>query len=526
MRKGIYTEKDGVRRIDIQKALGKCYNNGWFTNTKNIRYRLYKGSRNSKKSFNMIGQECVIRMISDDMTNILVIRKNDVDNRHSTFEGICRAIADLGLEDQFKTRLQPLEIEHISGRKILFKGMNNPTSLNSIACRVGYPTPNVVYIEEAFEVESWDAFVKLDQSIRAGMVYNDEGQLVESNVPQQITMCFNAWSDQTWLYTEFFKGRLEDDPEYLETHKYMDYKDENFVGPAGTGLYLHISTYKANEFRNRKQVDVAAEEMKEKNKDYYRTLFLGCWGTATSATYPEFSKANIIGEDKIRDEYIFTDFAIGIDTGLSTGEGKKINVKKDEDVTTRVKAATVMILGAVTPNYKEMIAIDEYYHSNDSAYNSINTDNRDDLNIDQQANALMNTLIDWMNRYGNTRNKRGDILMKGRVNVFIDSADTGFRDIMEMKAREFGVFNVNFYPSTKKPIQGRVDFERIMLSYHSLLISEKCPNLIREFKNSRRGKKGEARENLDDHALNALEYGLCQPFRDSFVLWKTNFKEH
>ena len=50
MRQGIYKDEDGVRSVDIQKALGKCYNNGWFTNTQDIRYILRKGSRNSKKS--------------------------------------------------------------------------------------------------------------------------------------------------------------------------------------------------------------------------------------------------------------------------------------------------------------------------------------------------------------------------------------------------------------------------------------------------------------------------------------------
>ena len=83
MRQGIYKDVDGVRTVDILKANGKCYANGWFTNTQGIRYRLFKGSRNSKKSFNMIGNEVVIRMISDDVTNILICRKNDVDNRNS-----------------------------------------------------------------------------------------------------------------------------------------------------------------------------------------------------------------------------------------------------------------------------------------------------------------------------------------------------------------------------------------------------------------------------------------------------------
>lgn len=524
MRKGISKQQDGVISIDIKKSIGKCYGSGWFTNTRDCRYRLFKGARNTKKSFVMIGNECVIRMISDDITNILVVRRNDVDNRNSTFANICRAISDFGLDKYFKTRTQPLEIEYQDGRKIIFSGMNNPTSLNSIACKKGYLT--AVYIEEAYEIESWDSFVKLDQSVRIGKELNEKGELVDINVPQQITMCFNAWSDQTWLYNEFFKGRLEDDTEYLETHKYMDLKDPSFVGPGGTGVYLHISTYKCNEFRNTNQVDTAAREMKVKNPDYYKTLFLGCWGAATSTTYPEFTNSCVVSECSVRDDYIFSDFAIGIDTGLSSGDGKKIIVHKGEDVAARIKSATVMELIGITPGFSKAIVVDEYYHSNDTAYNASNTDNRDNLNISQLGDALITTIINWVNKYANGRKpQRGDILMKGHINVYVDSADVGTRQVLEMKARQFGLFNIDFIPSTKSPIQGRVDWERLMFSYNDLLVSEKCPNLIREFKNSRRGKKGEARENLDDHAINSFEYGL-QPFRNDFVSWKNNFKEH
>lgn len=522
MRQGIYKERNGVREVSIQKALGKCYNNGWFTNTKNIRYRLFKGARNTKKSFDMLGIEPIIRMISDDITNILVVRKNDVDNRNSTFAGLTRAISDLGLDDQFKTRTQPLEIEHSSGRKIIFAGMNNPTSLNSIAFKVGYLT--AVYIEEAFEIDSYDAFVKLDQSVRAGMAYDEEGNLVALDVPQQITMCFNAWSDATWLYEEFFKGRLEDDPEYLETHKYADYKDESFVGPGGTGLYLHISTYKANEFRNRAQVDVAAEEMRKANYGYYKTLFLGCWGAAGDTTYPEFGPANLISEEDASAER-YSAFAIGIDTGLSAGDGSRIRIKKGEDGSKRVKSATVATLVGIVGDYRRVVAIDQYYHSNDKAYSDLNTDCPDELDINAQATAVISAIQGWTSKWRDARSSvKGDLLMKGAVDVYVDSADVGFRQVLEIKAREMRLFNCRFMASTKTPIQGRVDFERLMMSYGDLLVAPGCRNLSRELKASRRDPKTGLRENLDDHAINSFEYGLA-PFRNGFARWKSNFKD-
>ena len=95
MRQGIYKDVDGVRTIDILKAIGKCYSNGWFTNTEGIRYRLFRGARNSKKSFNMIGNEPVVRMISDDVTNRIKksIKNEDdflIDNDETIIYGICK----------------------------------------------------------------------------------------------------------------------------------------------------------------------------------------------------------------------------------------------------------------------------------------------------------------------------------------------------------------------------------------------------------------------------------------------------
>lgn len=524
MRQGIFREEGGVRIFDIQKILGKCFGNAWFTNTKGIRYRALKGARNCKKSYNMIGYESVMKIISDPMKNILFIRQQDVDNRDSTFAQVNKAIADLGLEAYFKTTSQPLRITYLpTGQCMIFRGMSNPTSLNSLTFSTGYLTD--VYIEEAYEVESWDAFVKLDQSVRAGMGYDKDGNLIELDIPQQITFLFNAWSDQTWLYTEFFKGRLEDDPEYLETHKYQDYLDPDFIGPGGKGLYLATITFKANEFRNRHQVDPAAAEMKKKNPAYYRTLFLGCWGSATAMTYQEFTKANVVGADYIRDE-TFAEFAIGIDTGLSQGDGKHVKVGKNDDVSVRVKAATVATLVGITQGFRRIVAIEEYYHSNDPTYAGYNTDTRDALNIEEQAAAVLRAILSWRDKYQASRQgKRGDFLMKGEINAYIDSADIGFRQILELMARRMGIYNINFIPSTKTPIQGRVDLERFMFAQGDMLINESCPNLRREFSASRRGKKGEARENVDDHAINSCEYGFS-PYRNDIVAWKSYFKEH
>ena len=526
MRQGIYKDEDGVRTVDIQKSLGTCYNNGWFTNTQDIRYKLRKGSRNSKKSYNT-ANEIVMMMISDDVTNVLVVRKNDVDNRNSTFTNIQRAINDYGLEREFTINKTNMEITYRDGRKIIFKGLNNPTSLTSIQPAIGRLT--CVWIEEAFEIESFEDFKKLDQSIRAaGKEYDKDGNLVEVHYNQQIIMTFNAWSSEHWLYTEFFhKAGFEDDVEYLEHHKYMDYKDPDFVGPYGTGVYLHISTYKANEFRDRTQVDVAAETLRKASYDEYTVLYLGCWGNATETTYPEFKEnRNVISEAEINN-MVFSNFAIGIDTGMSAGDGSKPKVLKTDDPSARVKAANTMVLTGVTPGFKKIVAIDDYFHSNNPHFVEFNTDNKDNLNINEQVYALLNKIMEWIEVYGEARRgNRNDMLMKGTIDVYVDSADITFRQLLQMTANNMRMPNglilgsrLRFFGSTKKDIWMRVQFERAMFGLGDMLYSDKCKNLKRETKNSRRGEKGEARVDGNDHDLNAFEYSWSK-FTNSFVLWK------
>lgn len=519
MRDDIFVyDSRGEKAISMAKLLGKGYTKAWFTNC-HCRYRLFCGARSTKKSKDIMGYEPIFKILSDPRRNILIARQNDSDNRQSTFENIWGCIIDLGLDNVFKISKNPLMIEYLkTGQQIIFRGLNNPTSLNGITFSHGYFTD--AYIDEAFEIPSFDDFRKLDGSIR--------GRLPK-DLFFQITMCFNAWDGDSWLNQEFFKNRLEDDYATLDRDDvtYMDYYDPDFVGPYGKGLYLHKSTYKINEFRDKENYDAAAMEMKRKAPEIYKVEFLGMFGNTTMAVYPEFNMGlvkpinDIIGtKDGGAPLMSFADFTIGIDTGLSNGEGRAIKILKNEDPSVKIRAATTMTLNAVTSDMNKMVVVDEYFHSNNAADNVWNTDNRDNLGLPEQVDACINQIIKWISLYGNTPT----ILMRGTVNIYVDSADLGFRQVLEMRAREYGLYNLRFMGSTKISIQSRVDFDRLMMAYGDFIISDKCKNLIREIKNARRGKKGEAREDGNDHAITACEYGR-QPLLSGLKRWKT-FKQH
>ncbi len=519
MRDDIYEVVDDKKVISLYKLTGKGYERGWFTNC-NCRYRLFEGARSTKKSVDIIGYEPIFKILSDKRRNVMICRKNDSDNRQSSFENICGRLSDLGLlGTKFKATLNPLEITYLkTGQKIIFRGLNNPTSLNSITFAHGYLTD--VYIEEAFELDSYADFRKLDGSLRGKY----------PGITLQITMCFNAWDGESWLYEEFYKGRLEDDFDLLDNPEitYLDYKDEEYVGPFGKGLYLHKSTYKINEFRDKEIYDASAAECKLKDPERYKVEFLGMFGVTTGKVYTNFHPEElvvpiqkIISVDRLGVPIMeFSDFAIGIDTGLSTGEGKVKAVKKNENQDIKIKAATTMSLGAITADNKTLVTIDEYFHSNNKNDNATNTDNRDNYTEPEQIDACARQIKEWIKEFASSPT----ILMKGQINIYVDSADIGFRQNLEIKLREYNIFNCNVMASTKRPIRTRISFTNMLMAYGEFIICDRCKNLIREIKNCRKGEGNKARADGNDHIINAQEYSTAS-FYPKLVRW-ADYKEH
>lgn len=297
----------------------------------------------------------------------------------------------------------------------------------------------------------------------------------------QLTLCFNAWNKNHWLYEEFFKGRLEDDFEYLDTHDYADWKDENLIFMFGKGLYLHISTYKINEFRDKQVYDLAMQKLKENALEIYKVEALGMWGNATESTYPEFNESLIITPQEANN-YDFASIVVGVDTGISDGQGKVMY-----DGTMRLKSAMVMQLVGITKDYSRLVCLDEYFWSNENQ--QVKKTNPECLK------EMIDKLAEWENMYNRP------------LVVYVDCADIGSRQNLQLLAMNSGLGSLAFEPSTKMKIQTRVDFIRLIMAFGEYKISMNCKNLIREIKNSRRGEDGEPREDFDDHSINANEYG-------------------
>lgn len=316
----------------------------------------------------------------------------------------------------------------------------------------------------------------------------------------QITFLFNAWDVDHWLYDVFFKGRLEDNIAELENNRYMYYEDPDFNIGYGDGLSLHISSYKCNPYLSEGQVK-GALTLKEKAYDIYLVESLGCWGNIGEVTYPHWDDSLVLPQYRMK-QGIFDTVVVGIDFGMSNGEGK---IKYSEDNAARLGSANTMQLVGVVDGWDRIVPIDEYFDSNEGRGP---TERKTGPMIQKE---MISTLKKWKEEYN----------IYSVLNCYVDCADPGgFRDGLAVEARAQGLFNVNFIPSTKIPILSRVYFENYLMSYGLITPGSNCRNLIREIKNARKAPDGKVREDIDDHAINAFEYAWAA-FRKKLKRWKT-----
>lgn len=479
--------------ISLRESIVRGFASGWFSRLPKCRYRVFWGARNTGKSVNIGGYEILMKILSSETSNVLIVRKNDVDNRQSTFANILQCIDSWHLNTVFKARTSPYEIERVkTGQVIFFRGFNNPTSLTSVKVKKGYLTD--IYFEEASELNSYEDFIKLDGSLRAG-----------DGVNLQMTFMLNGWDQGCMIYEHFVKGHPEADFDYLESHDYWDYYDPDFSLGYGKGLYLHQSTYKINNFRA-SYYDENAAIVKIKEPDRYKVEFDGMWGHSGDIVYSCFTEGCIV-DSAWAAEQQYSFFAIGIDFGVSDGQG---NLMRGKDV--KLESATTMQLIGITRDVGKIICIDEYFWSNELQ--------GEKKTGPQMQTEMMSTVRKWSEKYAKNYS-----LLKGKIPIYVDSADSGgFRQGLEMEAKRQGMFNCVFQPSTKLRILSRIDFANHLMAYQDFLVSKNCENLIREIRLCKRGDNGKAREDINDHAINACEYAWA-PFARSLTRWK-DMKEH
>jgi len=153
------------------------------------RYIVLFGGRSSAKS-DTAAQKMAVGCRSQPHFKGVCLRKIFADIKDSQFDTIWSVIERYGWQSEFRYTKSPLEITHVSGRKILARGLDKPAKLKSIT------NPTTVWIEESDEI-GFDDFIKSDTSIR----HPDESVLL------QLIMTFNPESEDGWINEYFFPAK-------------------------------------------------------------------------------------------------------------------------------------------------------------------------------------------------------------------------------------------------------------------------------------------------------------------------------
>jgi phage terminase large subunit len=291
--------KDNQVVVHLPSIVGKHYGEFWRFKG---RYKAVKGSRASKKSSTQ-SLKVITEIIENPNINWLVVRKVERTLRDSCYAQLKWAIHRLKVDNFFKCSTSPLEITYKpTGQKILFRGLDDPLKVTSITVEVGSLCR--LWIEEAYEITSEDAFDRLDESIR--------GQLPKG-MYHQVVLTFNPWSDRHWLKKRFF-----DEP--------------------SKNVLAMTTNYMCNEFLSEADL-VLFEEMK-KNPRRYRTAGLGEWGIVEGLVYENW------------EERVFDVHEISIRPSVRSAFGMDFGYVNDP---------STLFCGLVDTVAKEIYVFDEMY---------------------------------------------------------------------------------------------------------------------------------------------------------------------
>ena len=289
-----------MAKINIAEKIGTGYREFWFSTH---RYLVCKGGRGSKKS-TTAAMKVLWLIMKQPLTNALVIRRVFNSHKDSTFAQLKWAAENLGVRHLFKFSLSPLEITYQpTNQKILFRGMDNVMSITSITVEKGYL--NIVWVEEAYQLNDESEFNKLDLSVR--------GELPEGYYKQFI-ITFNPWNEHHWLKKRFF-----------------DVEDDNILAMT--------TTYRCNEWLGPDDIALF-EDMKVRNPRRYRIEGEGEWGIAEGQIFTNYEEREFNYREISKRKN--TKAVFGLDWGYSNDE-------------------TAFIAAIVDQDAKEIYVFDEHY---------------------------------------------------------------------------------------------------------------------------------------------------------------------
>ncbi len=227
------------------KISKKCFNDVFIPQLENYdtRFNVFFGGAGSGKS-HFVFQKLILKYLKYENRKCLVVRKVSNTLRDSCFALVKSILSDWHLYNQCKVNKTDLTIELPNGSHFIFKGMDDPEKIKSIA------NIDDIVVEECTEIDEFD-FDQLSLRLRSRNLYN------------QVHCMFNPVSKENWVYKRWFKEGAA-------------YNKDNTV-------ILH-TTYKDNKFLPKEYIDNLLE-MERTNPAYYRIYALGEFATLDKLIY-------------------------------------------------------------------------------------------------------------------------------------------------------------------------------------------------------------------------------------------------
>lgn len=280
------------------KISPKIFNNAYYPYLFDYskRYEIYYGSAGSGKSV-FVAQKLVIKALRSPR-RILVIRKVMATQKDSCWKTIIDILSQFKIFQYCKINKSTFSIELPNGSQFLFKGIDEPEKIKSIAGITD------IWCEEATELLQEDAD-QLDLRLRASA----------SNL--QMFFSFNPISKANWVYKRWFAdGAYIDDKTMILKTTYLD-----------------------NRFLPQEYIS-SLEAMKHTNPTYFRIYALGEFASLDKLVYQnwtveEFNHSAIVGELLVGLDFGFVNDTSALVASILDEANKKIYIFKEWGATNK-----------------------------------------------------------------------------------------------------------------------------------------------------------------------------------------------
>lgn len=289
------------------------------------RYIAYKGSRGSGKS-EAEATKVIYDVVTKPYVNWLVLRRYANTNRQSTFTLLQKVANRMGVGSLFQFNSSLPEITYKpTGQKILFRGADKPLSITSISVETGNLCR--LWVEEAYQLESEEAFETVDESMR--------GVIDDPNGYYQTVLTFNPWNERHWLKKRFFD---------------QDTRVDNSLALT--------TTYKDNPFLDDDYVSRLLE-MKIRNPRRARVAVDGEWGVAEGLVYENFVVERFDLKNVFKDSVIVHGLDFGFTHDPTSFIEAAVNTKTKDIYVFNELYQTAML----TPHIKQWLIQNGYHNS-------------------------------------------------------------------------------------------------------------------------------------------------------------------